>query len=436
MAIIGGGYTGLWTAIAMRERDDSTDVAVLEANRCGGQASGKNGGMVHGYWTSLPRLLHAFDIEDVRRIVELGSRAQEAVREFCLPRAEETWWRESGIVKVATTPRQETAMTALHEAARTLGRPDQVVALSASELRERIVSPRFRTGVFLPEGATVHPGRLARALRQAVVESGVDVYEQTKVLEVRPARGGYELVTPQGRLSARRVVFATNAALASHRLARRRLTNFSSFAVMTEPAPAALAEHGWTGGEALLDCRMFLHYFRTTPDGRVLMGTGSGPIGFGSRLHPNLTRDAASIARAVDGLRYLLPAFAEVEIAAAWGGPIDVSSDHLPIFGSFGWDGIFYGGGYSGHGVNASWIGGQTLASLVLGLRDTWTESPFVLRRPPLLPFEPLRYIGGRMIRSAILSCEEAEQDGRDGSPLARFAASLPNLLGMRIGVR
>ena len=121
---------------------------------------------------------------------------------------------------------------------------------------------------------------------------------------------------------------------------------------------------------------MFIHYFRTTNDGRVLMGTGSGPIGRGGRIDARFFTDAATIARAEQGLRRLLPGLAGAKVEHAWGGPIDVSSDHLPFFGTVPRTRIHYGVGYSGNGVGPSWLGGQILASLVLRTDDEWSRLP------------------------------------------------------------
>lgn len=436
LVIVGGGYTGLWTALALAERDAGLKVALVEAGQCGSQASGKNGGVVHGYWTGIARVLDGFGHEDALAIADAGSLAQEAISTFCTQHADEVWWTENGIVKGSTTPAQDAVLQHAVDAARALGRPDRAVPLSREELQERVRLPAFRQGVLFPEGATVHPGRLARVLRREAITRGTTVYEDTKVLAVTREGEQYRLTTPRGSVRARAVVLATNTALAGLPQTRTYVTNFSSYAIMTEPAPEALAEHGWTGGEALLDSRMFLHYFRTTRDGRVLMGTGSGPIGYGARLGRQLTRDSSSIQRAISGLHFLVPAFRDVPIAGAWGGPIDVSSDHLPQFAQIDGEQIFCAVGYSGHGVNAAWLGGQTLASLVIGARDRWTDLPFVKRKPPRLPPEPLRYIGGRAIRAAILACERAEQEGRKPSTGARGVATLPRLLGMRIGTR
>jgi glycine/D-amino acid oxidase-like deaminating enzyme len=242
--------------------------------------------------------------------------------------------------------------------------------------------------------------------------------------------------TAVGSVRARDVVVAVNAAAAAWKPLHRRLTVFGSYVVLTEPVPELLEQIGWTGGEAVIDGRMFLHYSRTTADGRVLMGSGSGPIGYAGRLDRRFTHDEPSVARAENGLRRLLPGLAEAKITHAWGGPIDVSSDHLPFFGTVPRTRIRYAAGYSGHGAGPSWLAGQILARLVLGVDDELTRLPLVERRVPKLPPEPVRRLGGGVVRAAILACEEAEEEEHRPSLPARAGAALPRLLGLRIGTR
>jgi glycine/D-amino acid oxidase-like deaminating enzyme len=231
-------------------------------------------------------------------------------------------------------------------------------------------------------------------------------------------------------------VVATNAWMAGWKPVAGKLTNFGSYVVLTEPVPELLEEIGWTGGEAVTDGRMFLHYFRTTNDGRVLMGSGSGPIGYGGRVDGRFTADRPTAGRAERGLRKLLPGLAEARITHSWGGPIDVSSDHLPFFGTAEQTGIHYGAGYSGHGVGPSWLGGQILASLAAGEENEWTSLPLVRRSVPALPAEPIRRLGGGLVRAAILACEEEAEEGARGPFYARAVAAVPRLIGMQIGTR
>jgi glycine/D-amino acid oxidase-like deaminating enzyme len=426
VAIVGGGFTGLWTALALAECEPSLHVALLEAEFCGWGPSGRNGGFCHGYWSYLPTLRELFGDEAALALCAAGDRIVPGIRAFLERRGDDAWLTEAGMLKVSTIPEHDAAVDGAVAAARELGRPEE------AELREAPgISPAFRRAVFYRDGATVHPARLVRALRRAALDAGVAVYEGTRAR----ARGGVWEANGR-RVSARDVVVATNAAAADWRPARGRMTVFGSYVVLTEPVPDLLAETGWTGGEAITDSRMFLHYFRTTRDGRVLMGSGSGPIGFGARIDGRFTDDAATAARAERGLRRLLPGLAEARVEAAWGGPIDVAADHVPFVGTVPGTRIHYALGYSGHGVGPSWLAGRILASLVLGEEDEWTGLPLVNRRPATVPPEPFRRVGGGAIRAAILACEEAAEERRRAHPAARFGAWLPRALGMRLGQR
>jgi glycine/D-amino acid oxidase-like deaminating enzyme len=406
-------------------------VVVLEAEECGLGPSGRNGGFVHGYWSHLPRLRERFGDEGALAVTRAGDRIVPGIRDFCERHQADAWLREGGMLRVSAAPAQDVAVEGEVEAARAFGVPEEAVLLEGEALAERIHSPRFRKGAFMRDGATVQPARLVRALRRAVL-ARASVHERSRVTKIDDGR----VETARARVRARDVVVATNAAAAGWKPLSRRLTVFGSYVVLTEPVPELLEQIGWTGGEAVFDGRMFLHYFRTTNDGRVLMGSGSGPIGYGGRLDARFTKDAATGARAEQGLRRLLPDLADARITHSWGGPIDVSSDHLPFFGTVPGTRIHYGAGYSGHGVGPSWLGGQILARLVQGVDDELTRLPFVTRRVPKLPPEPLRRLGGGLVRASIMACEEAEEEGRRPPLPARLGAAIPRVLHMSVGTR
>jgi glycine/D-amino acid oxidase-like deaminating enzyme len=432
VCIVGGGYTGLWTALALKDRDPSLQVALLEAETCGAGPSGRNGGFLHGYWAGLADLLPLLGRERALQLARAGERIVPAVRAFCESREEDVWLRESGMLMVAASPAQDEAVDRAVAAAAEADAGEQAVALDAEGVAERIRSPVFRRGVYFPEGATVQPARLVHALRRAALDAGVGLYERTPALRISAG----EVATPHGSVRAPEIVVAVNAAATGWRPVARHVTNFGSYVVLTEPVPELLEEIGWTGGEAVLDARMFLHYFRTTSDGRVLMGSGSGPIGYRGRVDQRFSTDDATAARAEHGLRRLLPGLADARIERAWGGPIDVSADHLPFFGTVKRKRIHYGLGYSGHGVGPTWLGGQILASLVLRRDDEWTALPLVSRRVASLPPEPLKHLGGALVRSSILACERADEENRRAPFPARVGAALPRLFGMEIGTR
>jgi glycine/D-amino acid oxidase-like deaminating enzyme len=428
VCVVGGGYTGLWSALALKEREPSAHAVLLEAATCGSGPSGRNGGFVHGYWASLAELVPLLGRESALQLARAGERIVPAVRAL----DDDVWLRGGGMLMVSASPGQDGAVEQAVAAAAEAGVPEQAVPLDGDAVAQRLRSPVFRRGVFFPDGATVQPARLVRALRRRVLAAGVELHEHSPAI----FREG-EITTPQGHVRAAEVIVAINAAATGWRPAARHVTNFGSYVVLTEPVPELLEEIGWTDGEAIVDGRMFLHYFRTTNDGRVLMGSGSGPIGFRGKLDERFTSDGPTAARAEHGLRRLLPGLADARIERAWGGPIDVSADHLPFFKTVpGTRRVHYGLGYSGHGVGPSWLGGQILASLALGLDDEWTSLPLATRHVPSLPPEPLKRLGGGLVRSAIMAVERADEDGRRAPLPARLGAALPRLFGMEIGTR
>ena len=428
VAIVGGGYTGLWTALAVIERTPSLNVAIFEAEYCGAGPSGRNGGFLETYWPAYGELRARFGEAAALQLATVSERIPDAVEAL----GEDVWLRRGGMLMVSTSARQDAHLDHAVKAAEWAEQPWRAVALSAAEVAERCRSPLFRRGVLFPDSSTVHPGRLVRALRHAVLGAGVSLYEGTRVSSVEPG----VLHTPGGTVKAAEIVVATNAAMTDWRPVRGRLTVFGSYIVLTEPVPELLAEIGWTGGEAIVDARMFLHYFRTTDDGRVLMGSGSGPIGRGNRIDQRFTHDAATAGRAELGLRRLLPGLAAARVERAWGGPIDVSADHLPFIGTAFGTQIHYAAGYSGNGVGPSWLAGQALASLATNPDDEFARLPLVNRKGKRVPPEPIRFLGGSAIRAAILACEEAEEAGRRAPLVGRAVGALPRLLGMGLGTR
>jgi glycine/D-amino acid oxidase-like deaminating enzyme len=428
VAVVGGGYTGLWTALTLRRREPALRVTVLEAEHVGAGPSGRNGGFLETYWCALDRLRSRLGDEAALTLARASDGVFPAVAEL----GEDVWLRRGGLLQVSASPAQDGPLEESLRAAAELGVPERAVALSRDEVRARCDSPELRRGAWFPDAATVQPARLVRALRRAALAAGVTLHERSRATAVRPG----VVETAGGRLRAPEVVVATNAWLTGWAPVRGRLTNFGSAVVLTEPVPDLLAGIGWTGGEGIADGRMFLHYFRTTADGRVLMGSGSGAVGFGGAVGERLIASAPALARAERGLRRLLPALAGTRIERRWGGPIDVSADQVPFFGTVPGARIHYGAGYSGNGVGPSWLGGQILASLALGADDEWSRLPLAHRLPPRLPPEPFRFAGASAIRRAVLAVEDADEAGRRPPVAARALAALPGLLGLRIGAR
>jgi glycine/D-amino acid oxidase-like deaminating enzyme len=434
IAVVGGGYTGLWTALGILEREPTCRVAVLEQAVCGYGASGRNGGLVAGYWRYLPALTNRFGATAGRAIVDAGDRAQSAIRDVVSATDADVWWRETGQLKVSTVADDDDLVRASAMRYDEVGAGDQARLVEADALHALCSSPAFRVGVLFAEGASVQPARLARLLRAEVIERGGQVFESTEVrrLDVGPT---CVLTTARGHVRANDVVLATNAALCGERRLRNRVMPFSSHIALSPPIPEVVEEHGWNDGPAILDTMMFPHYFRTTPDGRIAMGTGSGRLGRYGRLDPCLFSDDDATLRARRALARMFPA-SQGRVSYAWGGPIDVSNDRLPFFVSDAGGRVHFGVGYSGHGVNPSWIGGQTLAALALHREDEWTALPFARRRLGGFPPEPARTWGAAMIRRAIVNNQERLETGRRPRVIDLTIAAVPRTLRIPLGTR
>ncbi len=305
--------------------------------------------------------------------------------------------------------------------------------LDADAVRDRCASPIFRAGAFYPGAATVQPARLARGLAARVREAGVEVFEHSEAGPVRRRGGDLVVESTRGTVRARAAVIATGGAIAGLPGMRRRLTLTSSHIVITEPVPEVLEEIGWTGGECVTDSRAMIHYFRTTPDGRIAFGWGGGRVGFGARTDGRNERDPAVIDELRRHLVRFFPGLEGRRIEHAWGGPIDVSPTHLPVVAELE-SGVHCAFGYTGHGVGPSHMLGRSLAALALDRRDESTRLALV--DPPVrhVPPEPFRWLGGSVIRRAILRHEEALESDRRPGPINRTIAGIPERIGIHIG--
>lgn len=431
--VIGGGYTGLWTAYFVTERDPSARVAIVEQDICGGGPSGRNGGFLHGWWDQLPQLVELFGVDAALELAAAADEAVEGTRVFCEHHGVDAWFRRSGYLRVSASSAQDGDWARAVAACRALGVADAYVPLTADEVRSRCASTALRGGALMPNAATIQPARLARGLRRVLLDRGVVIHEGTTARSLGVGRAAVTVGTSGGRLSAEHAILATNAWTAGWPGFRTALVTWGSYIALTAPAPQQLAEMGWTGGEAIADSRFTVHYFRTTPDGRVAFGAGVGPAGFAGRIGRRFERDRRAVQRAVAGLQRLLPPLARVPIEEAWGGPIDVSGDRLPVVGSRGGR-LHFAFGYSGNGVGPARLAGRILAARVCGSDDALTRLAIVDRRVRRFPPEPFRFLGARLIREALIRSDELSDQGRAPGILVRGLTRLPRRLGYRLG--
>jgi putative aminophosphonate oxidoreductase len=424
VCIVGGGYTGLWTALELKGRDPALDVILLEADVCGGGPSGRNGGFVLSWWAKFVTLLKLCGTDEALR---LGRASEEAVHEigrFCAEHGIDAHFRQDGWLWAATSEVQIGAWDETLAALRHHG-VEAMVELPREQLVRRSGSPSHLAGVLEAGAATVQPALLARGLRRVALDRGVRIFERSPMTAL--ARTQPPLVrTAQGTVRAQTIVLALNAWAAAVRELRRFLVVIASDMVATEPIPDRLAESGWNDGLCISDSRMLVNYYRPTSDGRIAFGKGGGTLAFGARIGPAFQGTSPRADEVAASFYRLYPAFRDVRITHSWNGPIDRSSTSLPFFGQLDGRGdLLYGTGYSGNGVGPSLLGGRILASLALGTDDEWSATP--LARGPVgrFPPEPVRYAGGLVVRAAVARKERAEDADRRPDPLTTRLAGL-----------
>lgn len=424
VCIVGGGYTGLWTALQLKEQSPGLAVAVIEARECGSGASGRNGGFVLSWAAKFETLLKVCGPDEALRLLVESERIATDVDAYLRRHDVDAQLRQNGWLWTASNDAQ---IGSWHACIDLLAQHGQApfVKLSSDEVRRLSGSRQQLAGVFAPAAATVHPGRYVRGLRRIALAKGVRIFEYTPLqsLQTRPA---LRVRTPQGEVRPRKLVLAMNAWSSRFRELSKGIVVVGSDLVATAPCPDVLERIGLATGLAISDSRLFTNYYRNTVAGEMVFGRGGGDFAFGGKVG-SLYEGPSRYARAVSGLLHrFYPELAGTNIVRSWSGPIDRSMDGLPCFGHLnGHPDIVYGYGYSGNGVGPTYLGGKFLASMVLERDDPWRHSAMAQGLRGRFPPEPFRYVGSRVVKSALVRKEAAEDHGRVPSRLDIALAGL-----------
>jgi putative aminophosphonate oxidoreductase len=423
VCIVGGGYTGLWAALRVKELAPDASVVLIDSDICGGGPSGRNGGFALSWWPKIETLQKRVGREEALRLVQDSEAAIAEIGEFCRREGVDAHFHRGGWLWTATSPAQVNSWESAVEIAEGYGeKPFEV--LSADQVQARTGSPVHLGAAFEASAATVQPALLARGLRRVALERGVRVHERTPMVDLDREEGVVR--TPSGSIHAGAIVLALNAWAIQIKELSRALVAVSSDVVATAPMPEKLEQSGWTGGEAISNCRLMVHYYRTTRDGRIAFGRGGGRLAFGGRVNSNFDFNERQTEGLKEDLVRLVPAAEGVEVANAWGGPIDRTTDGLPFAGRLpGKVPIVYGTGYSGNGVAPSLTFAKILASSALGRSDEWSEAALNRGVPARFPPEPVRFLGGLVVRQAVRRKETREDRGLTCDPVTGAVAGL-----------
>ncbi len=426
VAIVGAGFTGLWTAYYLRRRDPRLRVAVLEAEVAGFGASGRNGGWCSALFAaSWGRVARDHGLESA---TAMRRAMQESVDEIGLVADEEgidAHFAKGGTVALARSPAQLARARAQLEEARALGiGPEDLLLLDPAEARARVGASRVLGALYTPHCAALHPGRLVRGLAEVVERRGAAIYERTPVAAIEPRK----VVTAAGTVRAEAVVRATEGYTARLPGTRRLLAPVYSLMIATAPLPeAAWEEIGLSGRATFNDERHLLVYGQRTADGRLAFGGRGAPYHFGSRIAPENEIAPGVHETLAATLAEMLPAAAGVEITHRWGGPLGVPRDWFSAVDFDRRSGLAWAGGYVGDGVSTTNLAGRTLADLITGADSDLTRLAWVGRRPRRWEPEPLRFLG---VNAAVVVMRSADRvEERAGRP-ARRARWFSRLVG------
>lgn len=409
LAVVGGGYTGLWTALRAKERRPELDVVVLEADACGSAASGRNGGfcdssLTHGFGNGQARWPEELDV-----LERLGEENLAAIGETVDRYQIDCDWQLTGELTVATAPHHLDDLASEAAARQALGH--KVTLLDAREVRAEVDSPTYLGALADQAGtALVEPARLTWGLRQACLEHGVRIYEHSPVTGLR----GDKLLTATGSVRADRIALATNAFPSLLRRLRLYTVPVYDLVLVTEPLSVQqLDAIGWHGRQGIGDASNLFHYYRLTRDNRILWGGYMPLYYFGSRIDPKLEqRDA------IHGMlaRHFFETFPQLEglnFTHRWGGVIDTSTRFCAFFGTASQGRVAYALGYTGLGVAATRFGADVMLDLLYAEDTDRTRLRMVRERPLPFPPEPIRAAGIHLTRWSMAQAD-AHQGARN----------------------
>lgn len=426
VCIVGGGFTGLWSAIEIKQREPSARVVIVERGLCGSGASGRNGGIVLSLWAKFLSLQKMCGTEEALRLARLSSEAVKSIGQFCSDNAIDAEYRMSGWLWAATSAAQVGTWAETLDAIEAAG-GEPFARPGAGEIATVSGSERHVGGILEPVAACIQPAKLAFGLRRKALALGVRIFENTPMLQLQKGAQP-QVVCPHGTIRADRVIIALNAWGVMLREIRKAIAVVSSDIVVSAPATEFLKQCGWHNGPAISDSRMLVHYYRTTRDDRIVFGKGggSGTLAFGAQVGPEFDGPSPIRETVEQQLAETYPGASRIPVEQSWTGPIDRSRNGLPMFGQLqGCPQVLYGVGYSGNGIGPSVLGGRILASLALDLQDEWSAAGLVQPLKRAFPPEPFRFAGGKIVRSAVASRDDAYDAGRRPGLFVRTVAGL-----------
>ncbi|MBX3070568.1 MAG: FAD-dependent oxidoreductase [Thermomicrobiales bacterium] len=427
VAILGAGYSGLWTAYYLLQQNPSLKVAILEREIAGFGASGRNGAWcTSGFPTSMDTLAKGWGRSAAIDMHRAMAGAVDEVGSFAARHALDIQWEKSGSLFIA---RGEAQLPEIGEIARSLtdyGFEDEVEVYDKAATDERIRITETLGSVWLKQTAVIHPGRLVRGLARVVESMGATIYEQTAVTDF--TGGAYPVLhTDRGHARARMVVLCGEAYMSGLKGVGRQVMPVYSLITLTEPLTSdQWAAIGWYSRHTVESCKYTIDYLSKTADGRILFGGRGAPYHFGSKIEDSYDLHGPTHTMLQDNVRAWFPGLKDVRFTHTWGGPLGWPRDFMPTFSFDVRTNVASARGYTGNGVATANLAGRTLADLMLGRQTERTTLPPVNHRSRSWEPEPFRFLGVRYVQRSFGKLDEkAARTGKapDGKSLAERLA-------------
>ncbi|MBX5444198.1 FAD-dependent oxidoreductase [Sphaerobacter sp.] len=424
VAILGAGYTGLWTAYYLLKRQPSLRVAVVEAEIAGFGASGRNGGWCSaGFPVTAGELARRYGPERTRALLAAMRESVDEVGRVAEAEGLDIDYVKGGTLRIARGPHQEPMLDQALKTYERLGIAEQYTRLDAAQVAERVRITNVRGALYSPDCAVIHPGKLVRGLARVVERLGGTIYEQTRVTAFEPRQAGVpgsrpRLITERGDVRAEVVVLCGEAYLSRLPGLRRQLIPVYSLIVLTEPlSDAQWAEIGWENRETIGSHRFSVDYLSRTRDGRIVFGGRGAPYHFGSRIEDAYDRHEPTHQMLRRMTLEWFPMLRGIRFTHHWGGPLGMPRDWMPTMSYDRATGIATARGYTGQGVATSNLSGRVLADLICDTPSPLRVLPVIGHRSPDWEPEPLRWLGVRYVQRGFARLDEqAERTGRPPS--------------------
>jgi glycine/D-amino acid oxidase-like deaminating enzyme len=415
VAILGAGYSGLWTAYYLLRQNPGLRVAVVEKEIAGFGASGRNGGWCSPKFPVTAAVLEErYGREATRSLLLAMHDTVDEVGRVCDEEHIDADFYKGGALSLARGAHQLPVIRATRSVYERLGLRDRNHLLSAGEARERVNVTNVYGALYTPQSARVHPGRLVRGLARAVERRGATIYEQTEVLSFEGG-GAPRLLTPGGELRARRgIALAGEAYLSRLPDLHRAIMPVYSLIVLTEPlTPGQWSGIGWQNQETVSSNRLTVDYLTRTAEGRILFGSRGAPYVFGSKITDEQDRHELTHCNARRAVVDWFPSLAGIGFTHAWGGPLGMPRDWMPTVAFDRSSRIGTARGYTGQGVATTNLAGRILANLMLGKQTGLETLPLAQRRSRNWEVEPLRWLAVRYMQEALARIDDAAEHDR-----------------------